>query len=33
MHYPGPLASGLAGEMGAQDSLRTVSHRVPEPMA
>ena len=32
-HYPGPQASGLLGEMGAQDSLRTVSHRAPKPMA
>ena len=30
-HYPGPQASGQAGEMRAQDSLGTVSHRVPEP--
>ena len=31
-HYPGPQASGQAGEMRAQDSLGTVSHRVPEPL-
>ena len=27
---PGPLASGPADELGAQDKLRTVSHRAPE---
>ena len=32
MRYPGPQASGQMGEMGAQDSLGTVSHRVPEPL-
>ena len=32
MRYPGPQASGQAGEIGAQDSLETVSHRVPEPL-
>ena len=32
MHYPGPQASGQVGEMKAQDSLGTVSHRVPEPL-
>ena len=33
MHYPGPQASGQVGEMEAQDSLRTVSHRAPGPSA
>ena len=32
MRYPGPQASGQAGEMGAQDSSGTVTHRVPEPL-
>ena len=31
MRYPGPQASGQAGEMGAQDSLGTVSNRATEP--
>ena len=30
MRYSGPQASGQVGEMRAQDSLGTVSHRVPE---
>lgn len=29
--YPGPQASGQVGETGAQESLRTVSHRAAEP--
>ena len=29
---PGLQASGQSGEMGAQDSLGTVSHRAPEPL-
>ena len=31
MRYPGPLASRQVGEMAAQNSLGTVSHRGPEP--
>ena len=32
MCSPGLQASGQSGEMGAQDSLGTVSHRAPEPL-